>query len=1393
MSIRLPNTLDPHQHIQSLYKERVTNSLWCKSQADVANFADGCLYGRFLNELLQNTDDSQGRELVFSMEGEELVITHDGRHFNQTDVEKIISFSNQDFRDKSLNAQMTGYKGIGFKALLSLTARAHIISGGYSFRFDKAYWKEHSHKMPWQMIPIWTELDGKKRSGPQKVTFIFHLTQPASIAKEFDLFLKEPRSTLFLRHIRKITFEYKQKKAVVERKDSGPDRALVSPSHTSSWFVISKKISVPQELHVAIQDINSTICPDRLKQAEEIEVSFAFILVNGKLSLPLQSRELELFNTLPTRMKVGLPFAVNAEFLLEAQREHLVRSEWNAYLFKMIAFLHFSLLSEFAKGKHWETILNILAPMTLPGTDREFSEAYSGGFKLGYKRIAWIPSYSDPSHLLKLEECYVDETGFYQAFKEELPPELIPSSLVHPNLKNIGKLNGLMKKIVPSHVLGESYIINQLESIFQRHADPKLCFKILMFLKQREPRIYSWNQLKEKDFIPTEKGKLKRLSQICLPQEGPWIPPPDFIEVSVMHPAIFELDTNGILKDWLIKKRVSDLSTKNILKKYIRPCCEVGKVSKKQSIEIIKYLFALFSEGLINHSDLKELQSIPLVAQDGTLRPARETYLSKTYQAEQKSTLEEILPNHSHLFVHSLYKNEQEESIQWREFFLELGVTEKLNFYMMGNSSVQELFEKSIDQLEKYLNYLHSYPKPIIGRSYMMDDQYRNVIFFPMMTTIKDPLFAKFFWERLSSCGSRFIEKDKKCEFIDRKNIPRNLIAYEKVSYTRFILRETPCILGTDGNFHKAQDLYSPAFRSLSSPGIIAADIESPLSSELIQYLGFKSRINPHDCYELLQKMRKEGLRNLELYKTLLQELILGWRLIDQKARKELLEKEWFFLAHNNEWVNVRSLSCFAVEGSSPSLQSNRYLKAVSEDVEKLAALFDRPIIKDWVLIKNIHRASFDQTTRNNLIQRLPLIAWFFSHHNMQPPELVLKDLAARMRKLQIFKAEYIPTCDEGATDLATDQSDIYYTDKCHKYTLFEAIAKALNFPSEIIKELNEIYSLKDERSTRKRKTIEDWIKEKGVSIDELEGLNRCIESLDLSPIKASAEGEVAKTTESFESLPTTIVEMEEPISSSEEEDISFSQVPEKTHETLPQPSSSSSSIENIASRFAHLDINQNASSKDLPENEAFKAEWSPTIPIDEIRLSKRGIQKLKSKKRAPQPSNSKLNSQKNAKNSMKPSHQGQGSPALGKWGEAFALSELLSHYEKKYNSKFQQSFEGSYQMTQKGVIEIGLRWLNQAEESCQPYDLLLTKKKINGEAVTYPIEVKATKGDGIHFFMSDGEWKAMKTNPKYRIYMVLHAGSSDAEIYKISNPRTWVKGEEVRIKKRYEVSSSKF
>ena len=123
------------------------------------------------------------------------------------------------------------------------------------------------------------------------------------------------------------------------------------------------------------------------------------------------------------------------------------------------------------------------------------------------------------------------------------------------------------------------------------------------------------------------------------------------------------------------------------------------------------------------------------------------------------------------------------------------------------------------------------------------------------------------------------------------------------------------------------------------------------------------------------------------------------------------------------------------------------------------------------------------------------------------------------------------------------------------------------------------------------------------------------------------------------------------------------------------------------ANRIVRLNLSQNSSSDNSSGREAFETEWAPTIPIDQIHPSEKGIQKLIPKKRLSFSPNPKTKSDKASKTSSKPSNQGN--PLIGRWGEAFALKEILSHYEKKYNSNFVQAPEGNYQLMKEGTVEI--------------------------------------------------------------------------------------------------------
>jgi len=136
---------------------------------------------RFIYELLQNADDASSTygslELAIKIVDQYLVVSHNGEPFTQVDIESVCSVGDGNKRG---DANKTGFKGIGFKSVFSHSDLVIINSGNYCFKFDKEHWggywkdnwgvkedweaervrkqKQKNIKMPWQIIPIWTDL-----------------------------------------------------------------------------------------------------------------------------------------------------------------------------------------------------------------------------------------------------------------------------------------------------------------------------------------------------------------------------------------------------------------------------------------------------------------------------------------------------------------------------------------------------------------------------------------------------------------------------------------------------------------------------------------------------------------------------------------------------------------------------------------------------------------------------------------------------------------------------------------------------------------------------------------------------------------------------------------------------------------------------------------------------------------------------------------------------------------------------------------------------------------------------------------------------------------------------------------------------------------------------------
>ena len=107
-------------------------------------------------ELIQNADDAANKtnnEVHFDFQPNCLIVSHNGKPFDESD---ILSLTSAGASTKKSDSTKTGYKGIGFKSVFGISENVTIFSGGYQFRFHKAF---HKSKRPWQIIPIWSELN----------------------------------------------------------------------------------------------------------------------------------------------------------------------------------------------------------------------------------------------------------------------------------------------------------------------------------------------------------------------------------------------------------------------------------------------------------------------------------------------------------------------------------------------------------------------------------------------------------------------------------------------------------------------------------------------------------------------------------------------------------------------------------------------------------------------------------------------------------------------------------------------------------------------------------------------------------------------------------------------------------------------------------------------------------------------------------------------------------------------------------------------------------------------------------------------------------------------------------------------------------------------------------
>jgi hypothetical protein len=280
----------------------------------------------FILELLQNAEDNEygGKqpELTLRIEAEDptgislsdgcLVVLNNEVGFQPENVRSLCSVGQS--TKKNRNNGYIGEKGIGFKSVFRVTDSPHIFSNGFQFRFHVPTESEGFG----YILPHWVK-DVPPVVG-EGFTAILLPLQPGKrelIAGQLSRIA--PETILFLTKLKRLAVAEGRS---ISRDDwKGSLVTLRSNDENSLYLVHSKPCDKPHDL-----------TEEKRPDISQRKVTIAFPL---KTSTACNGR---IFAFLPTEFDSGLPFLVNADFILKSDRERVLEDRrWNQWLRDEIA------------------------------------------------------------------------------------------------------------------------------------------------------------------------------------------------------------------------------------------------------------------------------------------------------------------------------------------------------------------------------------------------------------------------------------------------------------------------------------------------------------------------------------------------------------------------------------------------------------------------------------------------------------------------------------------------------------------------------------------------------------------------------------------------------------------------------------------------------------------------------------------------------------------------------------------------------------------------------------------------------------------------------------------------------------------------------------------------
>lgn len=559
--------------------------------------------------------------------------------------------------------------------------RVTVITGDNCFRFDEEACKAlatergkeyYNVKMPWQIIPIISEIPIGIDYSYYNVTTILEVSNTEKLLKKVQKLLSDARFLLFLKvsNLKVSLFDMNNEILTLSKTQDGNILTLAKNDVPQTrWLMFAEDVTIPPEVKEDL--IHDAKTPSKLKESDSVEISFAISLDDEGHIVPIE--DAVVYTYLPTSFSFGFEFIVNANFITDAGRQQLIKDcEWNKFIFSQIPILYLNWIKDVVAPNHKDWY-KILLPLTKDSD--ELSVAYSSNMDYALQTIPFVRSMTGQQTCIS--QSLFDKFSFHNS----LPSESFCSFTKHelnisePYESIVPTMAGSCLLKYGISVLGKSHIEKFLENsiIYLKSLKDEEYIVFAKWLKDAtELRSSSFdNILSYSRILPCEDGELHEPIKVFFYSE--YMPYDEIVEDAFVLQSSVGQTIPSDLTSWLKELGVQEMSKMSIINKVI---CEADYITKDNAINALTFVFkANQSENIFGNIPSHRLENLKLLTTGGNLRYASELYLSDIYNPVcklQKGYSDDI-------FVTDLYLTNYRETSEWLLFFKKLGVNDDVS------------------------------------------------------------------------------------------------------------------------------------------------------------------------------------------------------------------------------------------------------------------------------------------------------------------------------------------------------------------------------------------------------------------------------------------------------------------------------------------------------------------------------------------------------------------------------------------------------------------------------------------------------------------------------------------------------------------------------------------